>query len=126
MLKGTTVTRRKAVKAVKEWLEKGLPRLHKRHFWAHVRPKSKRVDYSDPADDESNCITLSDPEVEAEEWEPGYEDPIEISVEPNEEDGFMAVMEDHGPDWDEDTIHIEVEDQLRKRKRLDYDKKEFI
>ena len=25
-------------------------------------------------------------------------------------------MEDHGPDWDEDTIHIEAEDELRLRK----------
>ena len=25
-------------------------------------------------------------------------------------------MEDHGPDWDEDTIHIEAEDELHLRK----------
>ena len=27
----------------------------------------------------------------------------------------MTDMEDHDPDWDEDTIHIEVEDDLRLR-----------
>ena len=58
--------------------------------------------------------------MDAEEWEPGYEDLIGISVEPNEEDGFVVDMEDHGPDWDEDTVHIEVEDELRQR-RLDTD-----
>ena len=72
------------------------------------------MNYRDPADDESNCITLSDPEMEVEEWEPGYEDPVGISVEPNEEDGFVTDMEEHGPDWDEDTVHIEVEDELRR------------
>ena len=56
---------------------------------------------------------LSDPEVEAEEWEPGYEDPVRISLEPKGEDGFEMDMEEHGPGWDEDTIHIEVEDELR-------------
>ena len=25
-------------------------------------------------------------------------------------------MEDHGPDWDEDTVHIEAEDELHLRK----------
>ena len=74
--------------------------------------KGKRVNYDDPANDESNCITLSDPEVDAEEWWLGYEDPVGISVEPNQEDGFVTDMEDHGPDWDEDTVHIEVEDDL--------------
>ena len=75
----------------------------------------RKASYDDPADDESNCITLSDPEVDAEEWWPGYEDPVGISVEPNKEDGFVTDMEDHGPDWDEDTVHIEVEDDLRLR-----------
>ena len=74
------------------------------------------MNYNEPADGESNCITLSDPEVDAEEWWPGYEDPVGISVEPNEEDSFVMDMEDHGPDWDEDTIHIEAEDELRLRK----------
>ena len=32
----------------------------------------------------------------------------------------MTDMEDHGPNWDEDTVHIEVEDELR-RSRLDPD-----
>ena len=64
--------------------------------------------------------TLSYPEVDAEEWWPGYEDPVGISVEPNEEDGFVTDMEDHGPDWDEDMVHIEVEDELC-RHRLDAD-----
>ena len=49
--------------------------------------------------------------------EQGYEDPVGISVEPNEEDGFVMNMEDHGPDWDEDSVHIEVEDELRHRRR---------
>ena len=55
--------------------------------------------------------------MDAEEWWPGYEDPVGISVELNEEDGFMMDMEDHGPDSDEDTVHIEVEDDLRRRRR---------
>ena len=63
-------------------------------------------------------MTLSDPEVEAEEWEPGYEDPVRISVEPKEEDGFVMDMEEHGPDWDEDTVHIEVEDELRQHQMV--------
>ena len=67
--------------------------------------------------DESNCITLSDPEMEAEEWWLGYEDPVRISVEPREEDSFVMDMEEHGPNWDEDTIHIEVEDELCRRRR---------
>ena len=86
-----------------------------RHKWqhlVHIRPKGKRVNYRDPADDELNRITLSDPEVEVEEWEPGYKDPVGISVEPSEEDGFVMDMEKHGHDWDEDTIQIEVEDEL--------------
>jgi len=106
---------KKSMRIIRKWLKDGAPQLHKRHYWAHVRPKGKRVNYDDPADDESNCITLSDPELDAEEWEPGYEDPVGISVEPNQEDGFVTDMEDHGPDWDEDTIHIEVEDDLRLR-----------
>ena len=101
-------------------MEKAPPRLHKWHFWVHVCLKGKRVNYSDPANDESNCITLSDPEVDADEWEPGYEDPLGISVEPNEEDGFVTDMEDHGHDWDEDSVHIEVGDELCWR-RLDAD-----
>ena len=86
-----------------------------RHYWAHVHPKGKRVNYDDLANDESNCITLLDPNVDADEWWLGYEDPVGISVEPNQEDSFVTDMEDHGPDWDEDTIHIEVEDDLRLR-----------
>ena len=82
----------KAKRAVMFWLKKNLPRLHKRHCLVHVRPKGKRVNYRDPANDESNCITLSDHEVEAEEWEPGYEDLVGISVEPKEEDGFVTDM----------------------------------
>ena len=113
---GNTRDRAKAKKAIVEWFKEGPPKLHKRHFWAHVRPKGKRVNYSDPADDESNCIAHSDLEDGAEEWDPSYEDPVGISVEPNEEDGFMTDMEDHGPDWDEDTVHIEVEDELRRRR----------
>ena len=74
----------KAKKAIMEWFQKGPPKLHQRHFWAHVHPKGKRVDYSDLADDESNCIAHSDLEDEAEEWKPGYEDLVGISVEPNE------------------------------------------
>ena len=61
---------------------------------------------------------LSDPEVEAEEWWPGYEDPVGISVEPKEEDRFVMDMEEHGPDWDEDTVHIEVEDELCQREMV--------
>ena len=48
----------------------------------------------------------------------GYEDPVGISVEPKEEDGFVTDMEEHGPDWDEDTVHIEVEDELRWREMV--------
>ena len=77
-----TRDRREARKAIKAWLKDGAPQLHKRHFWAHVHPKGKRVNYDDPADDESNCTTLSDPEVDAEEWWPGYEDLVGISIEP--------------------------------------------
>ena len=95
---GNSRARKEAKKAVRDWLNNGVPRLHKRHHWVHIRPKGKRVNYEDPADDESNCITLSDPKVEAEAWEPGYEDLVGISVEPNEEDGFVTDMEDHGPD----------------------------
>ena len=84
----------------------------------HVRPKGKRVNYRLPADDESNCITLSDLEVEAEEWEPGYEDLVGISVEPKEEDGFVTDMEEHGPNWDEDIVHFEVEDELCRREMV--------
>ena len=73
--------------------------------------------YRDPADDESNCIAHSDLEDEAEEWKPGYEDPVGISVEPNEEDGFVTDMEDHGSNWDEDSVHIEVEDELHCSRR---------
>ena len=76
------------------------------------------MNYDDPADDESNCIMLSDPEVDAEEWWPGYEDPVGISVEPNEEDGFVVDMEDHDYDSDEDTVHIEEEDILCRRKGM--------
>ena len=76
------------------------------------------MNYRDAADDESNCITLLDPEVEAEEWWPGHEDPVGISVEPNEEDGFVTDMEEHAPDWDEDTNHIDVEDELRRRQMV--------
>ena len=112
--------RKEAKKTIRAWLKNGAPQLHKWHYWAHVHPKGKRVNYDDPADDESNCITLSDPKVDADEWWPGYEDPVGISVEPNEEDGFVMDMEDHGPNWDEDTVHIEVEDELRQR-RLDTD-----
>ena len=50
-------------------------------------------------------------------WEPGYVDPVGISVEPNEEDGFVTDTEDHDYDSDEDTVHIEVEDIRRQRKR---------
>ena len=46
-----------------------------------------------------------------------YEDPVGISVEPNEEDGFVTDTEDHNYDSDEDTIHIEVEDIRCHRKR---------
>ena len=76
------------------------------------------MNYSDPADDESNCIAHSDLEDEAEEWDPSYENPVGISVEPNEEDGFVMDMEDHCPDSDEDTVHIEVEDELRRHRRM--------
>ena len=64
---GNSRTRKEAKKAITDWLQKDLPRLHKRHHLVHIRPKGKRVNYKDTADDESNCITLSDPEVEAEE-----------------------------------------------------------
>ena len=50
-------------------------------------------------------------------WEPGYVDPRGISVEPNEEDGFVTDMDDHEYDSDEDTIHIEVEDIHHQCKR---------
>ena len=85
------------MRIIRKWLKDGALQLHKRHYWAHVHPKGKRVNYDDPADDESNCITLSDPEVDAEEWWPGYEDPVGRSVEPNEEDSF--VMDGHGGPW---------------------------
>ena len=49
--------------------------------------------------------------------EPGYVDPRGISVEPNEEDGFVTDMDDHEYDSDEDTVHIEVEDIRRQLKR---------
>ena len=49
---------KKSMRIIKKWLKDGAPQLHKRHIWAHVRPKGKRVNYDDPADDESNCITL--------------------------------------------------------------------
>ena len=99
------------------------PRVHKWHFWAHVRPKGKRVDYavprredgSDPIDDESNCFV--DP-ADEDVWEPGYVDPRGISVEPNEEDGFVMDMDDHEYDSDEDTVHIEVEDIRRQLKGM--------
>ena len=116
-MEGCNGDRNEAKRTIKAWLKKGAPRLHKRHYWVHIRPKGKRVNYDAPADDESNCITLSDPEVDAEEWWPGYEDPVGISVEPNEEDGFVMDMEGHGPDWDEDTVHIEVEDELSRHRR---------
>ena len=111
-----------ATRDIKRWLKKGPPRVHKQHFWAHVRPKGKRVDYavpcredgSDPIDDESNCFV--DPANE-DVWEPGYVDPRGISVEPNEEDGFVTDMDDHEYDSDEDTVHIEVEDIRRQLKR---------
>ena len=75
--------RKKSIRIIKEWLKDGAPELHKRHYWAHVRLEGKRVNYDDLADDESNCIMLSDPEVDAEEWWRGNEDLVGISVEPN-------------------------------------------
>ena len=42
---------------------------------------------------------------------------VGVSVEPNEEDGFVMDTEDHDYDSDEDTVHIEVEDICRQRKR---------
>ena len=110
-----------ATRDIKRWLKRGPPRVHKRHFWAHIRPKGKQVAYavphredgSDPIDDESNCFV--DP-ADEDVWEPGYVDPCGISVEPNEEDGFVTDMDDHEYNSDEDTIHIEVEVELHWRR----------
>ena len=30
-----------STKDIKKWWNKGLPRLHKQHYWAHVHPKGK-------------------------------------------------------------------------------------
>ena len=51
-------------------------------------------------------------------WELGYVDLVGVSVEPNEEDGFVMDMEDHDYNSDEYTIHIEEEDILCQRKRM--------
>ena len=46
--------RKKSIRIIRELLKNGAPQLHKRHYWAHIRPRGKRVNYDDPANDESN------------------------------------------------------------------------